>query len=70
MKSVTALVKLFSENGFTLARQTNHMVWRCPCGRHQITSSGTHCEGRGDNNAKALMKRTLRKCAQAQEETP
>lgn len=72
MRSVSALVKLFRENGFTLLRQTNHQIWRCPCGHTQIVSSGSPSGGRGDHNCKARIRRTLRECEQnlKTEETP
>jgi hypothetical protein len=62
VKSTTALVKLFKEHGFTLVRQTNHQVWGCPCGHALITIATSPCKGRGDSNAKAQLRRTLRAC--------
>jgi hypothetical protein len=68
VKTATALVKLFIENGFTLARNKNHQVWYCPCGRHQVVSSSSgEGKGRADKNVKADIKRTLRACATIEE---
>lgn len=64
MRSTTALVKLFMENGFTLARAKNHQVWKCPCGHTQVVVPSTPCRGRGDANTQATIRRTLRVCAQ------
>jgi hypothetical protein len=62
------MVKLFQEHGFTLVRNKNHQIWACPCGHHRITTTGSPCGGRGDNNAKAQIRRTLRAC-KTQEDT-
>ena len=70
MKSTTALVLLFQEHGFTLARAKNHPVWRCPCGHAQITTISTPAQGRSEANAKALIKRTRRACIPEKEATP
>jgi hypothetical protein len=59
---VKAITLEFEEAGFELLRQNNHLVWRCPCGHRKVTSSGSHCKGRADENAKALIKRTLKQC--------
>jgi len=64
MKDVDRVVKLFRENGFTLARWKNHPVWRCPCGHVQITTSNLKGSnrGRGDDNVLAQIKRESRIC--------
>lgn len=69
MKSTTALVKLFRENGFTLARSKKHPIWRCPCGHAQLVSVSTPCGGRGDINARLQIKRTLRECTTKEDAT-
>jgi hypothetical protein len=63
MNDLTALDRAFTEAGFTLARHIKHKIWRCPCGDHTITSSGSRHGGRGDSNARALLARTRDKCA-------
>lgn len=62
MDNLTALDRLFEAHGFTLVRHTKHKIWRCPCGHAQIASSSSRHGGRGDQNAKALLARTRRRC--------
>lgn len=66
MRSVTALVKLFEEKGFTLLRDKKHQIWACPCGHTQIVSSSTYA--RGHANDYGRIKRTLRECAELTDE--
>jgi hypothetical protein len=68
VKSARDTAQLFQQSGFTLVRSKNHMIWRCPCGRHQLVTSTSRCGGRGDENAKADIRRTLRACSITQEE--
>lgn len=63
MDNRKALINYLVSAGFTLIRSRKHLIWRCPCGHTQIPSSGSHHEGRGDQNARALIARTLRACA-------
>jgi hypothetical protein len=70
VKSTTALVKLFKENGFTLIRDKNHQIWGCPCGHTQLVSSGSPCGGRADRNAASQIRRTLKVCATERTTTP
>lgn len=62
MRSITAIDHMMTAAGFTLVRQSNHRVWRCPCGHAQITSHCSPCGGRGDQNMKAKLARTVRAC--------
>jgi len=62
MNSVTAMFKLFTDADFTLVRWKNHPIFRCPCGHRQVSTSGSHCEGRGATNAQLLIRRVLREC--------
>ena len=62
MNNLVALDLAFDKAQFTLARQRNHKIWRCPCGHHQATSSHSRHGGRGDQNARALIRRILRQC--------
>lgn len=64
MLEVTARARLYEAVGFTLARAKNHPIWRCPCGHAQISDTHSHCEGRGDINARRRIARTLRVCEQ------
>jgi hypothetical protein len=64
MRRGGSLVADFEAAGFTLARQKNHQVWRCPCGRHQVVTHCSPCGGRAHANALAQIARTLRECAQ------
>jgi hypothetical protein len=70
MRSATALVKLFEQNGFTLARAKNHLVWHCPCGHAMITTGKTGSDCRGGHNASAQIRRTLKACNTQEENTP
>ena len=56
------MAKLLMAYGFVLARETNHQIWRCPCGHAQITTNTTPSRGRADANATAQIKRTRRAC--------
>lgn len=62
MNNIVALDRAIAANKFVLARKKKHKIWNCPCGHHQMTSSGSRHGGRGDQNAKALMARILRQC--------
>lgn len=62
MDSVTAMLKLFTDAKFELVRNKNHPIYRCPCGHRQVSTSGSHCEGRGSTNARLLIRRVLREC--------
>lgn len=64
MRRGGSLTKVFEEAGFTFVRQTNHQIWRCPCGRHQIATHCSPCGGRGVENALAQIRRTRRQCAE------
>lgn len=66
MNDLTALDRAYTEAGFSLVRSRNHKIWRCPCGHTQIASSNSRHGGRGDQNAKALITRTLRACTPRQ----
>lgn len=69
MRQVDELVKLFKQEGFTLARHTNHMVWNCPCGHTRVTTPGSPGKNnRSDENTRALMRRTLRACTPTPQE--
>lgn len=70
MKDVDRLVKLFRENGFTLARAKNHQIWRCPCGHIQFATKCTPGGGRGTENMQARLKREARICKTNLEEKP
>lgn len=62
MDNLKALDLAFQEAGFTLVRHGKHKVWRCPCGHAQLVASSSKHGGRGDQNAKALLRRTARQC--------
>lgn len=64
MNSVTEMLKLFTDAKFTPVRNKNHPIFRCPCGHRQVSTSGSHCEGRGTTNARLLIQRVLRQCAE------
>lgn len=64
MRARSALCLAFERAGFTLVREKGHKVWRCPCGHAQVVTAGTPGEGRAARNARALMSRTLRACAE------
>lgn len=68
MNNLVALDRAFTKARFTLVRQANHKIWRCPCGHAQITSSGSRHGGRGFENAMAQIARTLRACKPLSEE--
>jgi hypothetical protein len=67
MRDISALVQTFREAGFTLVREKNHQIWRCPCGHTQMTSSLSQHGGRGDQNARARIARALKICQQNME---
>lgn len=67
MQNLTALDRLLTGAGFSPVRHKNHKIWRCPCGHTQLTLSGSRHGGRGDQNAKALIARTLRACTPQQQ---
>jgi hypothetical protein len=46
VRDAKELVKLFEEEGFTLARRQNHQVWRCPCGHATVTVARSSGGGR------------------------
>lgn len=62
MNNLVALDRTFAAAKFSLIRQTGHKIWRCPCGHHQMSSSNSRHGGRGDQNARALIRRILRQC--------
>jgi len=62
MDNRKALTNFLVSAGFTLLRTKNHQIWGCPCGHTRIPMSCSHHEGRGDQNARALIARTLRAC--------
>lgn len=62
MKNLKALDLAFEQAGFRLVRHRKHKVWACPCGHAQITTSSSQHGGRGDQNARALLRRTARQC--------
>jgi hypothetical protein len=64
------MVKLFEKSGFTLARDKNHQIWRCPCGHASVTTGKTVGGGRGNTNAALQIRRTLRACKTEEETTP
>jgi len=64
MNSVTEMLKLFTDAKFEPVRSKNHPIFRCPCGHRQVSTSGSHCEGRGTTNARLLIRRVLRQCAE------
>jgi hypothetical protein len=64
MNSVTEMLKLFTDAKFEPVRAKNHPIFRCPCGHRQVSTSGSHCEGRGAANARLLIRRVLRQCAE------
>lgn len=68
MRSVTALVKLFEENGFTLHRRSRHLIWRCPCGHATVTTSSSIYGGDADKNTKQQLIRTKRVCDERMKE--
>jgi hypothetical protein len=70
VKSAKDLVRLFEEKGFTLARDKNHRVWRCPCGHATVTVAKSSGGGRGEINAQLQLKRTLRVCLTKKDATP
>jgi hypothetical protein len=70
MRTKTALLRHLLKEGFTLVRQTNHAIFRCPCGHQQISLSLTHQEGRSDQNDRALIARVLRECEENQKVRP
>ena len=43
--------------GWAIARSGRHLVWRCPCGRHQVVTPSTMGEGRSYRNNVALVRR-------------
>lgn len=64
MNAVTQITLEYRQAGMKFVRKGKHLVWDCPCGHARLQTSGTHNEGRGDNNARALLRRTLRTCRQ------
>jgi hypothetical protein len=62
MNNLVALDLVFDAAKFTLTRKRKHKIWQCPCGHHQMSSSGSRHGGRGDQNARALIRRILRQC--------
>ncbi len=70
MKDADELVKLFKANGFTLARNHNHQIWRCPCKHIQITIPKSGGKGRGHGNAASKLRREARICKANLEEKP
>ena len=68
MRDVKKLVKLFEENGFTLARQRNHMIWRCPCGHAQITVPTSPGKPTNLTAGVAYLNRTKRACKPTRKE--
>lgn len=64
MNSVTEMLSLFTDAKFEPVRNKNHPIFRCPCGHRQVSTSGSHCEGRGATNARLLIRRVLRQCAE------
>jgi hypothetical protein len=64
MDSVTEMLDIFLTAKFTLIREKNHPIFRCPCGHRQVSTSNSHCGGRGSTNARLLVRRVLRQCAE------
>jgi hypothetical protein len=62
-----ALANFLVSAGFTLIRSNKHQIWGCPCGHGRVTVSNSRHGGRGDNNARAEIARTLRACKPRQE---
>jgi len=69
MDNRKALTNDLVSAGFRLLRKKNHEIWGCPCGHAQIPMSCSRHEGRGDQNARALIARTLRACCTTKEMT-
>jgi len=67
-KDLKDVIGLYVSSGLTLIRDKNHQVWRCPCGHTQVVLRCSPSGGRGDKNAKAQLKRTLRECAERKQE--
>ncbi len=67
MRDVKALVSLFEQNGFTLARKRNHMVWRCQCGHAQLAVPSSPGKPTNLTAGAAAIRRTLRACNPPQE---
>ncbi len=44
--------------GWRLVRENKHAIWRCPCGKHQITRPKTPSDWRGDKNSMADLMKT------------
>lgn len=62
MRDRVAMAQEHLKAGFTLVRQTKHMVWRCPCGHTQLYDTTSNCGGSGHINALTRIRRTLREC--------
>jgi hypothetical protein len=63
VRDAVRLVKLFKANGFTLYRETNHLIFRCPCGHAQVACPKSPRGGRRSiENTTAQIKRTRRAC--------
>lgn len=62
MRARSTLTLVFERAGFTLARMTNHAIWRCPCGHTQVTAPTTPGRGRSMDNTTAQIARTLKAC--------
>lgn len=58
----TDLNNALAAAGFTVRRHRKHMIWDCPCGHAQITTSSTRQGGSGDTWIYSLMKRTKLAC--------
>lgn len=43
-------VRALEACGWTLARKRKHEIWRCPCGKHQMTLSKTPSDERAYKN--------------------
>jgi hypothetical protein len=67
VRASSALVRLFEDSGFTLIRWNGpHLIWRCPCGKNQVTSCKTPGKGRSVANANGDIARALRACEKKQ----
>lgn len=55
-KPESKIRKALKKADWTLARETTHQIWRCPCGKHeQVTLPTTFGGGRGFKNAVAFI---------------
>lgn len=58
MREGRELRQRLTKAGWRLVRQTNHEVWRCPCGEHQITLAVSASDHRAEMNKKAQIRAT------------